>query len=360
MIIQRSMPTPIQMIEIDVAGDSPKPEISAATQSVANPTESLERSVKKLNRYFDRALACSLDLTRMMKGPFAEGLEKKTLAEFAELTRTQHIRSQMWMSQLCQCFSVMTYSTQTAPLNDIQVKQLNDKQSETLRALRTENRPREVADGFSAGINSSNDFFEKLLELIDLIKNGYLAGYEHIIAAYSDFFADFNAEITAQMKDWIQGGEDGKNVTLDAGALRTALTNLINKYTHPNPASVLFPKPGDGGASKEEAENWLKALGLPSSCLKQNADGTWCVVIDTGPLTTMINSLPAGGAVTMDTAKFNAWQTGFNAQEERLKNMLQSLTQKYSNANSYHDNFNKTLSAHLNQFADMLKAMLNF
>jgi invasin D len=39
---------------------------------------------------------------------------------------------------------------------------------------------------------------------------------------------------------------------------------------------------------------------------------------------------------------------------------LQSFTQKYSNANSYHDNFNKTLSSHLNQYSDMLKAMLNF
>lgn len=64
--------------------------------------------------------------------------------------------------------------------------------------------------------------------------------------------------------------------------------------------------------------------------------------------------------MTWDTAKFQAWQTGFNAQEERMKNMLQSFTQKYSNANSYHDNFNKTLSSHLNQFSDMLRAMLNF
>ena len=127
------------------------------------------------------------------------------------------------------------------------------------------------------------------------------------------------------------------------------------------PAGVLFPAPGMDGASKEEAEKWRLALGLPASCLKDNGDGTFSVVMDLGPLITMRDSLPPGVYwITWDTSKFQAWQTGFNAQEERLKNMLQSFTQKYSNANSYHDNFNKTLSSHLNQYADMLKAMLNF
>jgi invasin D len=216
--------------------------------------------------------------------------------------------------------------------------------------------PPEIAEAFDLIINSSNDFFDKLLDLINLIKNGYLAGYEHIIAAYSDFFADFNDEITAKMQEWIEGANDGKEVKLNAGALRTALQALIDKYSHPNPKSVLFPKPGEGGASKEEAEKWRVALGLPANCLKANGDGTWCVVMDVEPLLNMKNSLPSGNIVTWDTAKFQAWQTGFNAQEERMKNMLQSFMQKYS----YHDNFNKTLSSHLNQYADMLKAMLNF
>ncbi|MGO4313990.1 IpaD/SipD/SspD family type III secretion system needle tip protein, partial [Pseudomonas sp. KB_15] len=189
------------------------------------------------------------------------------------------------------------------------------------------------------------------------------AGYEHIIAAYSDFFADFNAQITAKLKDWIEGVSDGKEVKLHVGELYVALNDLVTKYSHPNPASVLFPKPGKEGASREEAEKWRVALGLPESCLKPNPDGSYCVVIDTGPLLRMRDSLSSGGGmqwVIWDTAKFQAWQTGFNAQEERMKNTLQSFTQKYSNANSYHDNFNKTLSSHLNQFSDMLKAMLNF
>ncbi|MBT2339703.1 MULTISPECIES: IpaD/SipD/SspD family type III secretion system needle tip protein [Pseudomonas] len=363
MDIQGFTPTSRPQTNADVANPIPAPpEVSAATPPAFHPKQALERSFKSLNRHLDRMLDCSTDITKALKRLAADGVENITLADLVEQIQAKRTRSQMWALQLRQCGGAMAACMNA--LDETRRRQLDGKQEEILRYLKTcldKDKPVEIAEALDASINSSNDFFEKLLELIDLIKNGYLAGYEHIIAAYSDFFADFNAEITAQMKDWVEGANDGKDVTLDAGALRAALTRLIEKYSHPNPASVLFPKPGEGGASKDEAEKWLKALSLPASCLKQNTDGTWCVVIDLGPLTTMKNCLPAsGGTVTWDTAKYNQWQNGFNAQEERMKNLLQSLTQKYSNANSYHDNFNKTLSAHLNQFADMLRAMLNF
>lgn len=317
----------------------PRPELPIERHAAFSLAQLLERSVKTLNR----------NLETMLKRP---------TGDLAEQRQAKQIRSQMWVQQVKQSAMVFTHCLETLPME--QRQRLYDEQSRILGELKQMPVQLENPGTFDADVNSSNEFFDKLLELIDLIKNGYLAGYEPIIAAYSDFFSDFNTEITAKLKDWIVGANDGKEVKLDAGALRAALASLIEKYTHPNPASVLYPEPGKGGTSREDAENWRQALGLPASCLKQNADGTYCVVIDTGPLWTMRNSLPAGGVVTWDTARFQAWQTGFNAQEERMKNTLQSFTQKYSNANSYHDNFNKTLSSHLSQFSDMLKAMLNF
>lgn len=332
MIIQGFTPTNHRLIEPNTAASPPTPtEMPTAVRPGFDLADPLERSVKKLDRHLERALDGS---TGQAKG----------------------LRYEMWAQQLQQCFAVMTYSIQAAPLSEGQLRQLADQQDKILNNLYEQRTPPEIG---AFNTEEPEDFFKKLRDLIDLIKNGYLAGYEHIIKAYSDFFAEFNSKITAMMKDWVEGANDGKEVKLNAGALHAALTELIAKYTHPESASVLFPKPGDEGASKEEAEKWLQALGLPPQCLKENADGTWCVVIDTGPLWSMTSRLPSSGTVTWDTAKFQAWQTGFNAQEERMKNMLQSLTQKYSNANSYHDNFNKTLSAHLNLFADMLKAMLN-
>ncbi|WP_053214280.1 IpaD/SipD/SspD family type III secretion system needle tip protein [Pseudomonas sp. Q12-87] len=367
MEIMRSIQAPVVLLpNIDAMVDTPLAvEIPVEIQTVSSLTQLLDRSMSALNR----------SLANLLRGPFSakslEGLTTESVAqqfipELLEQIHAKRDRSHMWAQRARQCCAVMSHNMKSTLLDDSRLRQLNDEQGEILRSLKQaldQDKPFEIAEALDAGINSSNDFFEKLLELIDLIKNGYLAGYEHIIKAYTDFFADFNAEITAKMKDWIEGTNDGKDVKVNVDALRTALDNLIKKYSHPNSASVLFPKPGDGAASKEEAEKWLKALGLPASCLKQNPppNGGWCVVIDLSPLTTMLRSLLLeSGTVTWDTAKYNQWQTGFNAQEERLKNMLQSLTQKYSNANSYHDNFNKTLSAHLNQFADMLRAMLSF
>ncbi|WHS62128.1 IpaD/SipD/SspD family type III secretion system needle tip protein [Pseudomonas sp. G2-4] len=366
MEITRFIQTPVVLLpNIDATVDAPLPvDIPVEAQTVSSLTQLLDRSVNALNR----------SLATLLRGPFnaksLEGMTTESVAqlipELLEQIHAKRDRSHLWAQRVRQCCAVMSHCMKSTLLDESRLRQLNDEQGEILRSLKQtvdQDTPFEIAEALAAGINSSNDFFEKLLELIDLIKNGYLAGYEHIIKAYTDFFADFNAAITAKMKDWIEGANDGKDVKVNVDALRDALTTLLEKYTHPNSESVLFPDPDSGGTSKEEAEKWLKALGLPVSCLKKNPPpgSGWCVVIDTSPLTTMISGLASySGTVTWDTAKYNQWQTGFNAQEERLKNMLQSLTQKYSNANSYHDNFNKTLSAHLNQFADMLRAMLNF
>lgn len=342
------------------ANDIPAPpEMPPEVQAHFTLEQLLDRSTRALNRNLENMLKCQ-PTTKMVHELLNGNPTEALIAEFEEQVQAKRIRYQMYAQEMGKCVAVMKHCRETLPME--QRQRLDVAQQNILLDLRAKHPPPpEIAEAFDSSLSSSNDFFDKLLELIDLIKNGYLKGYEHLITAYSEFFKDFNEEITAKMKDWIQGAGDGKEVQLNAGAIRNALYALIKKYSHPNPAAVLFPAPGMDGASKEEAEKWLKALGLPASCLKQNADGTFCVVMDLGPLTIMMDSLPPNvGWITWDTAKFQAWQTGFNAQEERMKNMLQTFTQKYTNANSYHDNFNKTLSSHLNQYADMLKAMLNF
>jgi invasin D len=335
------------------------PEMPPEVHAGFSLAQLLERSVKVLNRNLENMLKCQAGVPRELQGSPAEILAQYfSSTEFAEQIHAKRIRSLMWTHQMRQTGMVFNLCLDTLPME--QRQPLYDEQDRILDEHRRMSVPDEIADEFDVRVNSSVEFFDKLIDLIDLIKNGYLAGYEHIMEAYSDFFVEFNELVTAKLKDWITGVNDGKEVRLNAGALRAALKKLIDKYSHPNPASVLFPEPGKEGASREEAEKWRIALGLPEVCLKPNPDGSYCVVIDTAPLWRMREGLPVSDSAVFDTAKFQAWQSGFNAQEERMKNTLQSFTQKYSNANSYHDNFSKTLSSHLNQFFDMLKAMLNF
>ncbi|SEE34671.1 IpaD/SipD/SspD family type III secretion system needle tip protein [Pseudomonas migulae] len=361
MIITQSSPSMVKpAADFNVDTDASVPaEIPLDVHAVSALAQLLDRSISALNRNCALMLKCQPASSRLAEGLIVDSSAQNLIAEFVEQLEAKRNRSQLWAQKFKQCSAVMTHSMETLPME--QRQRLYDEQGRMLCSLKEMHIPPDFVDEFDVGVKSSNDFFDKLLELINLIKNGYLAGYEHIIAAYSDFFADFNKEITAKMKEWIEGANEGKEVKLNAGAIRLALQALINKYSPPNAAAVLFPAPGMGKATKAEAEKWLKALGLPDSCLHRNNDGSYSVVMDLGPLKIMKDGLPSsGGWVTWDTAGFQAWQTGFNAQEERMKNMLQSFTQKYSNANSYHDNFNKTLSAHLSQYADMLKAMLNF
>ncbi|AUM69097.1 IpaD/SipD/SspD family type III secretion system needle tip protein [Pseudomonas fluorescens] len=368
MEITQSIRSPIVSLpNVEAITDTvPSAEVPVEIQTVSSLTHLLERSMSAMNRSLGHLLKCPSIIAKPPEGTPTEPAAQHLIAEFVEQIHGKRDRAQMWAVQVRQCCAVMTHSQGSGLLEKSQCQQLNDEHSKILGALQEhleEQEPLEIAEALDATISSSNDFFDKLLGLIDLIKNGYLAGYEHIIAAYSGFFSDFNTEITAMLKDWIEGVNDGKEVELSAGPLRDALERLIEKYSLPNSDAMLFPKPPAAGATKEEAQKWLEALGLPDSCLQQNPkpNGPWCVVIDIGPLNVMHEGLKKyGDTEKLDTAAFNAWQTGFNAQEELLKNRLQSFTQKYSNANAYHDNFNKTLSAHLNQYSDMLRAMLNF
>lgn len=225
---------------------------------------------------------------------------------------------------------------------------------ETLKKLGDWPHAPDVVPDAQSPVSGNADFFEQLLAMIGFIKGEYLAIYEELLTKYSDFFKEFNETIMAKMGEWITGRNDGKEVIVSAG-LRQALTALREKYQQA-PAGVLYPTSDGGSATKEDAQKWAKALGLPDSCVQPDGKGGYRVMMDLSPLDAMIAAAPVFGAI-WDTAKFQAWQTGFNSQEGDLKNQLQLFTTKYGNANSYHENFNKILSSQLSQYAEMLKAI---
>jgi type III secretion system IpaD/SipD/SspD family effector len=217
-----------------------------------------------------------------------------------------------------------------------------------------------MPNAYTAGAAAAApNFFEVLEDMIGFIKKDYLAVYENALKKYSDFYKRFNEEVMSKMGSWVKGKKDGKEVELNIGRIGVALTNLIYDSTRKD--YFLYT-----AASKQDAEKWAAAMGLPSSSvIKSDAFVgalKWVVVIDVSPLTTMKAEVikmgdyfSADGLASVDSSKFQAWQTGFNSQESELKNQLQMFTTKYGNANSYHENFNKILSSQLSQYAEMLK-----
>lgn len=211
------------------------------------------------------------------------------------------------------------------------------------------------------GVRSSfDDILDGLQDLIGVIKEDYLDVYARMVEAYAELFRELNEDVIGELHEWLTVVGDKGAVSINAKEIRAALDRLIAKYSLPNPGAVLFPVPGEGGsvtgASMEDALKWLTAMGLPPSCLKQLPDGSFCIVMDLSPLTEMKANLPSGDTPQLLPARFQAWQAAWNAQIQELESALQKQTQKYSNANSIHDNVQKVISSTLSALFEMLKS----
>ncbi|ECC9554949.1 SPI-1 type III secretion system needle tip complex protein SipD [Salmonella enterica subsp. salamae] len=207
--------------------------------------------------------------------------------------------------------------------------------------------------------------WEMISDSISAIGDNYLGVYENVVAVYTDFYQAFS-DILSKMGGWLLPGKDGNTVKLDVTSLKNDLNSLISKYDQTNKDTILFPtQTGSSvkGATEAEARQWLSDLNLPDSCLKSTSSG-YVVIVDLAPLRKMVTDITGLGAagsdskLEMDNAKYQAWQSGFKAQEENLKTTLQTLTQKYSNANSLYDNLVKVLSSTISSSLETAKSFL--
>ncbi|TFZ48675.1 IpaD/SipD/SspD family type III secretion system needle tip protein [Serratia proteamaculans] len=205
--------------------------------------------------------------------------------------------------------------------------------------------------------------WEQASAAIDQIGEEYLGVYENGVSKYTDFYKAYS-NINAQMGTWIDSSSDGKKIKFNIEKLNDALKGLERDFSPPNKNAVLFPNKKSNnvtGATQSEAQQWAKEMGLPDSCVEKSVDGSYIVVIDLTPVKNMqrdLGSLGSGNNVKLDNAKFQAWQTGFNAQAEGMKNTMQTLTQKYSNANSLYDNLVKVLSSTISSCIETAKTFL--
>ncbi|HCZ4708600.1 TPA: type III secretion system needle tip protein SctA [Salmonella enterica subsp. enterica serovar Saintpaul str. CFSAN004144] len=212
---------------------------------------------------------------------------------------------------------------------------------------------------------SDAELWEMVTDKISATGEHYLGVYENVVAVYTRFYQGYS-NILSALGGWLLPGKDGNNVKLDVTSLRNALNQLLHEYRNISEKTVLFPpQSGDilASATEAEARQWLEELNLPGTCLKQAGAG-YVVLVDLAPIQKMvddINGLGTPGSdskLEMDNAKYQAWQSGFKAQEETIKTTLQTLTQKYSNANSLYDNLVKVLSSTISSCMESAKSFL--
>ncbi|MDD1016003.1 IpaD/SipD/SspD family type III secretion system needle tip protein [Pseudomonas rubra] len=327
-------------MHIIVANNSIQPQaFDAAAQAQALPQRLPTSGATAASPARQQMLECSVGQLLRHLHPGVQGEARQVRMAFAQ----QELRVFARIAECC-----------AAGLADRQHEQLQAQQRAS-EGMLFGNLPAAL----NLGVQADVPFFDKLIELIGVIRDDYLSVYEHVLDVYTKFYAAFTDQITSKMSGWFEADKDGKKIIFQRATFESALRSLIQQFEYQ--PSQLVPIPGAAPMNEDEARNWQRALGLPDYCLSEDGNGNWVVYMDTAPVIAILQGLPPSGPggtpPVIDTAKFNAWQSGFNAQEERLKNMLQSITSKYANANTYHDNFNKTLSAHLSQYADLLKHM---
>jgi len=215
---------------------------------------------------------------------------------------------------------------------------------------------------------------EQVIGIIGDIKSSYYDVFEGALSKYIEFYKKFS-DIISEMGKWVEKKGDNGNLVFKFGELEKVLKKLLKDYTpHSGITNQLYPIDHTKNGSKAEAEKWAKDMGLPaSSVLRGENPGDYYVAIDTAPVQKMIDGLldkqeidkdgkvvNTGNNKEITNTQYQAWLAGFNAQEEQIKTTVQSLTGRYSNANSVYDNMIKVLSSTVSTLADMAKRFFSF
>lgn len=202
---------------------------------------------------------------------------------------------------------------------------------------------------------SSKDFCKEIAKDIKSIKEGYLDVYYKALENYVKFFQSVST-LLSELAKLISDGSDNK-VKIDATKLE-ALLKTLQTDTEPRKNSQLFPSDSNKSATKSQAEDWAKKFGLPDSCIKQAPDRGWYVKVDMSPIEDMIKGLDAIKTSEVSSAKYQAWKAGFDANVEKIQNLVQTLSQKYTSATSTYDNLVKVLSSTITTMYDADKEFL--
>lgn len=218
--------------------------------------------------------------------------------------------------------------------------------------------------GFKSEINGAKswkvlstpmfNFFPDLSEVQQSFIDNYNT-YNNGVQAYFNFYSAFS-NFMSEMSKYLHTGEDknGNQTLYYEQAVIDELNKLISQYaTGPN--GVLFPI--SGTATKAQAERWAQEWGMSADCVQQLAGGGWGVRVDLTPLTEMANGLKST-LKDMNSFQFQAWQSGFDAQADKLKNTVQILMTKLTSEMGKQDNRLKELDAFLTSIKNMLMNIL--
>lgn len=250
------------------------------------------------------------------------------------------------------------------------------------------------------------DLWEMIADSINEIDENYMDVYEHAIQTYMNFFNDF-ADAISVMSTFITSYKDENYpITINYIGLFAIFYDLYNEYRY-SEAGVLF-----SSKSEEEAMQWAEEFGVLTEYNPEynQENDMYEVRIDTSPIFSIlegigflfspgtppdylvwvvgifekhhidiydndavaealknkdiqeeikkITGLDDWNDLYFSSAEYQAFQAGFDAQEQIIQTTMQTMTQKYNTAVSLVDNLYKILSSTISSCTETLKAYL--
>lgn len=220
----------------------------------------------------------------------------------------------------------------------------------------------------TAGI-SDRELCQKIAELMNNANDKYLKNYEYAVGKQAEYWKKIT-QFQKALSDCVSTKKD--KVVVDVPRLRTVWHDLGMDRQ----ATQLYPGPDENGvlpflegkAGKKEAYMWAADFGPGVEVIKISSPkgGKYYVSISSSEREAIkeliwYNDEPGkGDPVEMSTTNYQAWLTSMNSQVENIKTNSQTLTTKYSSANSLYDSLIKLLTATVTTLFDSCKEYLRW
>ncbi|WP_380178196.1 IpaD/SipD/SspD family type III secretion system needle tip protein [Kalamiella sp. sgz302252] len=251
---------------------------------------------------------------------------------------------------------------------DTEIKAQLESVVEQYKDLKLENLQSEEIDqvitlSTDTSTASSKEISEAVAKAIGVMSEEYLNVFQDAVEKNLAFYKDFT-DFIAKLSSYVGADEDKTTFNKSAFLKELRALMLVYPLNTVVPATTLYPPVADDtvkGTSKEDCVAWAKMMGLnPDSdnIIRELDDGTYVVTIDVSPLWAIENSANSA-STSMNSAMWASFQAGLDIQKDTIQTAMQTLTQRYSNANSTFDNLVKVLSSVINSLLDCDKSFFN-
>lgn len=213
-------------------------------------------------------------------------------------------------------------------------------------------------------IYSDKELCEIIARLMGGINTNYLKVYEYAVKQHSELWKDIS-NMQTQLNSYIEAS--GDKIVFDFNKFRNELiASILNKY---NGAMYrIYPQQAYTYVSESEAKKWANELGAANVVQFNDAPApnNWYVSADISPVTKILESTyefykrVGNKKIELPPSEFQSWLTGFNVQIENGKTNTQTITTKYSSANSLYDSIIKLLTNSVSALFDSAKEYMRW